>query len=249
MPHDEESKPTTTTVYSQSNCPDIKYWTKKEWTEAQSAKKNSSDPTDQPGARGKSRCAQGVNVSAKYLEEHNGMPVTGTKAAKIREYARSIWIDFDARGVAPRKWSHAPRSVQDEYVRDMENQWPILQYCEDHWKVHHLATNSYPQWYKSHHVSKKVDNTETKGPAQKRRKVEDDDTGDRASEADSETNTDPDASDSDADNNIASPSWLEEGIREESTSGPSRPKARPLRDPLYVLKYFVDVANNPRSSF
>jgi hypothetical protein len=46
----EETKPTTLDVPLRSNCPDIKYWTKKEWNEAQSAKKNSSDPMDQPGA-------------------------------------------------------------------------------------------------------------------------------------------------------------------------------------------------------
>jgi len=248
-PHDpykeERSKPTISC--SRSDYPDIKYWTKEEWNEAQSAKKNSSDPVDQPGARGRSRCAQGENVSAKYLEQTNGTPIGGRQAADIRAYARSIWIDFDKRNVAPRKWSHAPRSLQDEYVRDMETQWPVLHYCENHWKVQHIATNNYPQWYKNRHMSSKADNTETKGPAQKRRKVEDNDTGDH--EADPDTDTDHDASDLDEDSNIASPSWLEEGIREESTTGPSRPKARfILRDPLYVLKLFVDVANDPRSS-
>jgi hypothetical protein len=103
-----------------SNCPEIKYWTKKEWNEAQSAKKNSSDPTDQPSAQGRLRYAKGENVSTKYLEGLDGVPISGMDAAKIREYARSLWSDFDKRGVAPKKWSNAPRSLQDKYVRDME---------------------------------------------------------------------------------------------------------------------------------
>jgi hypothetical protein len=194
-------------------------------------------------------------VSAQYLEETNGTPVTGTEVSKIREYARSIFIEFDTRGVAPRKWSQMPRSVKDQYVRDMENQWPILRYCEDHWKANQVGSSGYSQWYGYHHMSSDDNNGDTKGPAQKRCKVDDDNTSDR--DAISGTgDTDPQAyaSDLDANSNIASPSWLEEGIHNEPTTGPGRstqrPKARPiLRDPLYVLKDFVDVANDLRSSF
>jgi len=49
-PHDpyEEERPKPTISCSRSDYPDIKYWTKEEWNKAQSAKKNSSDPADQP---------------------------------------------------------------------------------------------------------------------------------------------------------------------------------------------------------
>jgi hypothetical protein len=252
-PHNEESKPTH--VYSRSEYPNIKYWTKKEWLDAQSAKKKSSKPADQPGTRGRKRISQGENVSAHYLEDEDGTPVNGMDVSKIREYARSIWIEFETRGVAPKKWSQMPRNVKDEYVSDMEKQWPILRYCDDHWKANQVASSTYSQWYGYHHISSDDDNSETKGPSQKRRKVDDDNTSDR--DANSGTgDTDPRAyaSDLDANINIASPSWLEEGIHDERTTGPrpstQRPKARPvLRDPLYVLKFFTDVANDLRSSF
>jgi hypothetical protein len=155
---------------------------------------------------------------------------------------RSLWSDFDKRGVAPKKWSNALRSLQDEYVRDMEIRWEVLRFCEDHWKVHQLATSNYPQWYKTH-ISSKPGDDDTKGPAKKKWKVDRDNTqttgGGR--DTDHESDTDHDASDWDAESNCRSPSVLDEGIHLETTTAPSRPKARIIRDPLYVLKRFTDL--------
>jgi len=69
-----------------------------------------------------------------------------------------------------------------------------------------------------------------KGPALKRRKttVEDDDAGD--CQTDPETDTVPNSSDDD--HTIALPSWLKKDVHKGSSMGTSRPKARPLTDPL-----------------
>jgi hypothetical protein len=35
----------------------------------------------------------------------------------------------------------------------MEKRWPILRFCEDHWKSNQIVTLNYPQWY-SHYSSR-----------------------------------------------------------------------------------------------
>ena len=37
--------------------------------------------------------------------------------------------------------------VRDEYIQVMETKWPMLCYCENHWKVHTITTINYPTWY------------------------------------------------------------------------------------------------------
>lgn len=233
-PHEEESDSAARAVRSRSEYPAIKYWTKDEWTGNESKKKESSDPTDEPGPRGKTRCAQGINVMTTFIEKEDGEPVSGSDAASMRAYARSLWKDFYARGIAPKTWGDAMRSVEAEYERDMERRWTELQFCSNHWKVHQIAKLNYPQWYKYYHKKMSRGKETKQGPPQKKLKSavasDDDDTGD--CQTDPGTDTNPE--DSDKDKNTTSPSWVDEGIHEETTRGTSRPRARPLQlgDPL-----------------
>jgi len=228
-----ESDPEAAPTYSRANFPDIKFWTKEEFMEFEAKRKDLSDPMDQPGPCGRTRCAQGENVTMLFIEQSDGRAVSGMHAGDIRYFARSLWKDLYARGLAPETWGDAPRSIQDEYAHKMEKKWPILHYCENHWKVHHLTTKMYPGWYKGYHKKKstgKGKDIKGKGPALKRRKtmVEDDDTGN--CQTNPETDTVPDGSDDD--HTIALPSWLKEDVCKGSSMGTSRPKARHLRDPL-----------------
>lgn len=141
--------------------------------------------------------------------------ISGTHAADIREYARSLWRGFDTRGLAPKMWSKALRSVEDECIRDMENQWPVLWYCENHWKANYIATKNYPLWYKTHHKdSSEADDIEAKEPLQKKCKttmIEDDNAGDCQMEPETDM-------DSDGDRNTAVPHRL--GLRRTFTRDP-----------------------------
>ena len=134
-----------------SDYPSVRYWTKDEWIEAETKRKDTSHLGSNTGIRGGTRCAQGENVSMTYIEEPDGRAISGRRTAEIREFARSIWRDLYSRGLAPKKWRDAPRRVQDEYAHEMERHWPILQYCDNQWKVQYLTTKTYPQWYKWYH--------------------------------------------------------------------------------------------------
>jgi hypothetical protein len=36
----------------------------------------------------------------------------------------------------------------------MEMKWPVLKYCESHWKTKHLAATIYSQWYSTYQSQK-----------------------------------------------------------------------------------------------
>ena len=242
-PHDphEEDGPTSATPppLSRTHYPNVKYWTREEWNDAESKKSNSSDPlVEKAGTstRGKTLCAQGVNVCTKFIEHSNGKPITGTQAAEIREYARSLWKDLYISGLAPRTWGEAPRSIQDKYSREMEKQWEVLRYCENSWKAQHLATKTYSQWYTSFHrkmTRRQLVDAKTKEPARKKHKTstKEDDHGDFHSDPE-ETDLGLGLEDSNEGNIVASSSLLEGDISERPARHISRPKPRPLRDPL-----------------
>ena len=126
-PHEEEeSKPAMTHTLLQSNYPGIRFWTREEWAKYEAKMKGSSDPIDQAGPQGKKRGVQGQNILIKYIQQPDGSLISGVQAKAIRKHARSIWIDLYTRGLAPKMWSKVPRSVEDKYVHEMEEQWPIL---------------------------------------------------------------------------------------------------------------------------
>jgi len=227
-PHTEDDAPVPEpTIVPRSDYPNIKYWTRDEWTVFESKRKDSSDPKDKAGPRGRTRCAQGHNVSMQFIEEADGRPISSTQAEDIRAFARTIWTDLYARGLALKTWGNASRKVHDEYEREMETRWPVLRYCSNHWKTHHIATKNYSQWY----GRRETNETEAKAPAKKKRRttIGDDNTGDYQTDPDSETDAVPSEA-ADEDSNIALPS--RKGAHEGPVAGPSRPKARPLRDPL-----------------
>jgi hypothetical protein len=59
--------------------------------------------------------------------------------------------------MAPEKWGDMTMSVKQDYIRDMELKWGILQYCENHWKANAIATLIYSQWY--HTYNKRMKGT------------------------------------------------------------------------------------------
>jgi len=65
-----------------------------------------------------------------------------------------VWKDLDRRGKAPKTWTDASREVHDEYLREMEERYDVLRYCDNHWKANKLATTFYSIWYSQHKKTK-----------------------------------------------------------------------------------------------
>jgi len=96
----------------------------------------------------------GENVMMLYVENADGTAISGTCASEIREFARSIWRGFYSREIAPKKWGDASKDIREEYYREMENEFRVLRFCDNHWKAHAIAASIYPQWY--HTFNKKM---------------------------------------------------------------------------------------------
>jgi hypothetical protein len=166
-----------------SDFPYIRYWMKHGWKKHLKETKDSSPLEPSTGTRGGSRAAEGENVMMQYIEEADGTPISAEKASQIRGRARSIWIGFYPWGLAPDVWGDASKEARDQYYCEMEKHFPVLRYCENHWKAQAVATSIYSQWFrlfdsKKPHLKRPIkdeDNTDDE-PDKKRLKTAIEDT-------------------------------------------------------------------------
>jgi hypothetical protein len=149
--------------------PKVRFWTKQEWRDYETSRKDTSDLVVTSGARGATRAAMGENVRVQYVEHADGKMVDGGMATEIRDQARKIWRGLWSRGLAPRTWGAATHEVEDAFIRSMEERFPVLQFCDNHWKAQAIATANYSQWYKYHKAKMEASEAEAN-----RKRVKDD---------------------------------------------------------------------------
>ena len=179
------SSPTTPLL--QLDYPLVKYWERKVWKAAAGARKDTSEVQTKNSTRGGTRSSQGENVMMLYIEDANGIPIDGNTASGMRDFARSIWRSLYERGIAPETWGQATKEIREEYCGEMEREYHVLRFCNNHWKANALATAIYSQWYRTYKKIKPCpnnnDNSESddgsNGPPRKKARttiVIDDDT-------------------------------------------------------------------------
>lgn len=81
--------------------PNIKYWYKHQWNSSKSEVVASSQPSE----RGRSRAAQGKNITMGFVEDIDGQTIDGHRATHIRRVTRQLWGELAASGLAPKTWS------------------------------------------------------------------------------------------------------------------------------------------------
>lgn len=129
-------------ILRQEDYPNIKYWYKHQWNSSKSEVVSSSEP----GERGRSRAAQGKNVTMGFVEDIDGQAIDGHRASNIRKATRQIWEELAASGLAPKTWSKIGINALTRFRHQMYEQFPELTYCDNHWKLDRLATDTYSQW-------------------------------------------------------------------------------------------------------
>jgi hypothetical protein len=158
-----------------------------------------------------------------------------------------VWIELFDREKALPSWGKASLDARSLYHSELEKHWGFLQCCENHWKADVLATANYSQWYLAHKAKmvaiKAAEQSKvSKARAPKRAKTagkEEDD----FRKVHSEFTADPDdfgslRSETPFDDLRVGNDQLsdsEDEAMQELATVSSRPKVRPLRDPLYVL--------------
>ncbi|KAJ6624387.1 hypothetical protein B0H10DRAFT_738192 [Mycena sp. CBHHK59/15] len=103
-----------------------------------------------PNPRGGTLVSQGVNVSARYIQDKNGKVVDGFHVTAMGKTAASIWFQFVEGKRAPKRWGEATADVLAAYNDKMCRKYPELRLCAENWKAQQIATLNYSSWYKTH---------------------------------------------------------------------------------------------------
>ena len=129
--------------------PGIRFWTRPEWT---NHLKNNGDSTSfgTESSRGRTLMSQGINKTAKYIEDGSGNPVDGYKVKDMLTHMRSIWLSLLSLNRAPATWGKADIEILRHFRREMRVKFPEFALCENDWKADYLATMHYPSWYSNH---------------------------------------------------------------------------------------------------
>jgi hypothetical protein len=240
----ENTKKVKQEIYLRSEYPLVKYWTKQQWKDAENCNKNASDPlASKDKTCGGTQSARGENIMMLYIENFDGMPIDGAMATQIREHARIIWRDLHQRGQAPEKWTDASREVRNEYFREMEEQYEVLWYCDNHWKANKLAMTFYSIWLTRHNkkgMKSQKDNPH-EGRLNKKARTTNTDSEDKfrgSPKPDGQTTRRVVSHNPTEDIDGAEPELgpplccIQTENRPPTSQASSRPKPRPLKDPL-----------------
>ena len=132
--------PSTLPAADREGYPLVSYWYRHEWN-------NESSQVAHIGTQGKTRAAQGENVSLKFIKNEDEKVIDGFRATAMRRFARELWAGLNSVGKAPKTWGKVDAAVAAQYRNEMEQKFPELRLCDNHWKADLIATLNYPSWY------------------------------------------------------------------------------------------------------
>ncbi|KAI9061278.1 hypothetical protein FKP32DRAFT_1678295 [Trametes sanguinea] len=132
--------------------PNVPYWRKREWNEAEKATNLSTIPGEERRKKGPTRMANGENVSFKFITDANGVAIDGERAQTIRRRFREFCKYLHNNGKAPATWQRGiDTEIVTAYHHWMRTQCYELQLCEDNWKADKVAIlSNYSQWKKKY---------------------------------------------------------------------------------------------------
>ena len=140
--------------------PNVKYWTRQEWTAANADRVADLDGEANPGTRGRTRAAQGINVNMKYVEDREGRPVSGHLASDMRRHARAIFVGLTQNGLIFTSWTEADHNSLKTYYSEMADRFEELRLCANDWKSEMIALDIYRTWREQwQKKQKKTDNS------------------------------------------------------------------------------------------
>lgn len=126
--------------------PNVKYWTRQEWTAANADRVADLDGGANTGTRGRTRAAQGINVNMKYIEDREGRPINGHLASDIRRHARAVFVGLAHKGFLFTSWTEADHNSLKTYYCEMAERFEELRLCANDWKAEMIALDVYRTW-------------------------------------------------------------------------------------------------------
>ncbi|KIP05931.1 hypothetical protein PHLGIDRAFT_119413 [Phlebiopsis gigantea 11061_1 CR5-6] len=128
--------------------PAIRFWTKAEWRASLALSKG--DGITNTNTDGKK---DGKYKKLTFLEHENGTPYTESETSGLTAAIKGVFLQIDQSDEAapPPKWDgNALMSHRVLLRKALYSDFPDLEYCETHWKVHQLAIETYSNHRASH---------------------------------------------------------------------------------------------------
>jgi hypothetical protein len=129
--------------------PNIRYWTKADYSELGKEKKGGLDILEvEKGKplRGNARMKDGENVMMDFVELEDGTVVDGITAAGIRSHMAAIFNEMAASQRLPETWSKIGLLDREYVFTHLYKAFPYLQLCLDHWKAKEISSRALSTW-------------------------------------------------------------------------------------------------------
>lgn len=138
----------------QKDFPHVKHWTPRDFgARRKGVKEEDEDSLDIHGATSGSstesskQSGKKGSTSSCFMEDEEGEAIPKHTRDAARSKAKGFWIEILAKGIAPPSYGKAGINMKNEYITLMENAFPWLRYCENHWKSEQIWRNGYSDWY------------------------------------------------------------------------------------------------------
>ncbi|KIJ13968.1 hypothetical protein PAXINDRAFT_13289 [Paxillus involutus ATCC 200175] len=125
-------------------------WTKSEWHRQKAQLKGITDMSSGVSKQGRSSGAKGENVAMQYVQDENGLSVSGDRAKAIRDTAAAFYEELKTHNMAPATWGSASLVVKETFYQVMRSKYSELRYCDNNWKADTIAAAGYPSWHTTH---------------------------------------------------------------------------------------------------
>ncbi|CDO72199.1 hypothetical protein BN946_scf184970.g51 [Trametes cinnabarina] len=137
---------------ARADFPDVPYWRKRDWNDAEKSANLSTIPGEERGKKGPTWMANGENVSFRFITDAHGVAIDGERAQTIRRRFREFCKYLHNNGKAPATWQRGiDTEIVTAYHHWMRTQCYELQLCEDNWKADKVAIlSNYSQWKKKY---------------------------------------------------------------------------------------------------
>ena len=159
-----------------ANISDFPFWYRAPWSEIRNGRKL-VDKGDDP-------------ILTLFFEDANGKIVPKSEIQAVRNLVRAYFELLWTHKRAPPRWGDAPLDLQIDFIRNLEEEFEFLRYCDRHWKSEQIFMNYYPTWY-----SGKTGNKPKKSSKRARPDDNDDDNNNNNTNGDADDNTNDNAND------------------------------------------------------
>lgn len=141
----------------------MRYWQKVKWTSK--LKELQSETTVTKSC---TRVAAGDSPKWFFLEDDQGALLDVGRRTQMRTTSKGIFIEMSMKlgGKTPGTWDQqVPMSWRHQFINCMEESFPELTLCEEHWKAQHFAILAYSMWASKHRHRASQIKTETLSPS------------------------------------------------------------------------------------